>query len=156
MKQSLLRPGRARAAVAAVTILLGGLGVAYAYVATAGGGTGSGRTDSVSDFRVTGSSGFSLSLGQTVDLSGSVRNRNTFPVAIRNITVTVDPTSLPSGCSESDFDIQSVTHDPPYEVPAGGTYRWSGASITLLDDPDRLQNACMGADDVWLDYEANA
>ena len=137
------------AAGVAAAIITAGAGAAYAYWTTSGSGTSSGTvgTDAGFTVAVTGPSG--LVLDQAKDISVGVTNNATYKQQLNKIHITVTGTQDSNGkdisasCMPSWFSVVDPTVTS-HEVAGSGVEPYTG-TITLVDDPNASQDACMNA-----------
>lgn len=155
-------------------------GIAYAYYTSHGTGSGAASTIAdVEDIKVAPSAAVdpipAMWPGDTAKAYGNFRNPNLFPVAVEQVTATVDwvegsdglPVD-PSVCGADDFHITPARPDSAYRIPAApssgafGFGQWGAASSTVPQDnvwvtfkqrSDHNQDGCQGTR-VHLIYSA--
>jgi len=139
-------------AAGAAAILLGG-GVAFAFWTSSGTGSGTaaaGTTDSVDITQVGTITGLYPG-GPGADISIEIANPNDSDVSIGDVTAAVVSTSDP-GCTDVDFDISGPVYGGG-TITGGGTQAASGATISMVNDALRNQDACKGVT-VTLEFTA--
>lgn len=131
-------------AAGAAALLLGG-GVAFAFWTSSGTGTGTAAaatTDSVDITQVGSISGlYPDGPGQTISID--IANPNDSDVSIGDVTATVSGTDK-VGCTADDFAISGPVYGGG-TIIGGGSQAASGATIRMVNDPLRNQDACKGA-----------
>lgn len=139
-------------AAGAAALLLGG-GVAFAFWTSSGTGEGTaaaGTTDSVDIEQVAAIAGlYPGGPGQPISIE--IANPNDSDVSIGDVTATVSGTDK-VGCTADDFAISG----PVYEggtIAGGATQPAAGATISMVNDTERNQDACKGAS-VTLEFTA--
>ncbi len=87
-------------------------------------------------------------------LHGIISNHGEDAVYVRSISATVDPASLPDGCTPADFTISGSPTYVEIDVPPRSTdTAWSGITIRL-NDTSKNQDACKKVR-VRIAYTAN-
>ena len=131
-------------AAGAAALLLGG-GVAFAFWTSSGTGTGTAAaatTDSVDISQVGSITGlYPGGPGETISIE--IANPNDSAVSIGDVTAEVTSTDKP-GCSADDFAISGPVFGGG-TIAGGATQGASGASISMVNDLARNQDACKGA-----------
>ena len=137
----------------AAAILLGG-GVAFAFWTSSGTGSGTaaaGTTDSV-DITQVGTAITGLypgGPGQTISID--IANPNDGDVSIGDVTAAVLSTS-DAGCTAADFAISGPVYGGG-TISGGATQPASAATISMVNDALRNQDACKGVT-VTLEFTA--
>jgi len=130
---------------------------AVAYFTSTGSGTGAATVGTSSDLAISQTNTLGAmypdAAAQPIDLS--INNPGTGTEAVVTVTITIDPTSLPSGCLTSDFAITNATVNDTAVTPGAHPYAGTatGASIQMVDT-GLNQDACQGANLV-LDFASN-
>jgi hypothetical protein len=148
---------RRRSVAITATVTALSLGVAaFAYFTQAGSGRGEASVATVDrQVRVIGPENVMLRIGVPTPLGGTLTTRSTVPVAVERIEVRVrqierDGVAVPAAeCSRADFVVVPAQPATAFPVSARvgrvlGTGTWTGASVMLVDDPDRSQDGCRG------------
>jgi hypothetical protein len=131
-------------AVATAGLLLIGSTAALAYIQATGGGDGTIEAATQQDVDLEGETGQDLYPGQTVPITVTYSNYNTFTVrAVNGIHFTLDTDALPDTCDPTDF---TFTDTDPVELTADSQAAQlpaeAGGSITW-HDTSPSQNDCM-------------
>lgn len=128
----------------AAALLLGG-GVAFAFWTSSGTGTGTAAaatTDSVTVTQVGSITGlFPGGPGQTISIQ--IANPNASAVTIGAVTAAVSGTDK-VGCTAADFSISGPVYGGG-TIAGSGVQAASGATISMINDLARNQDACKGA-----------
>jgi hypothetical protein len=132
-------------------------GIAFAYFTSTGAGHGSATVGESSPVELTQtntlSDMFPGSAAQDIDLN--VDNPGGGNEYVGTVSISIDPLSLPAGCSAGWFTITNAAVAD--NVSPGATHAYlgadTGASIKL-DESGGSQDACQGADLV-LDFSSN-
>ena len=150
----LTKTGSIIAGATAAALLLGG-GIAVAYWTSSGTGTGSAAAGTAASVTVT-QSGTVTGLypdGPAQTITVVVANPNDAAVNLAGVTAAVSGTDQ-AGCTAADFEISG----PAYAggtVSGNGSVTSSAATIRMINDVGRNQDACKGAT-VALAFTATA
>ena len=137
-------------------LIIAGTGTAVAYWTTGGHGTGTATVGTAKNLIITQTPVTGLIPGRPAALAGIIGNPSSFDVNLTHQALTVIPT-IDRKHSKCRVDANFRFVAPrilDMVVKAGGTARFGGGSIMLLNLPKVDQWVCQGAT-VTLDYQLN-
>ena len=141
----------ATVAISAVVAL--GAGSAMAFWTTSGTGTGDAAVGTDAGFTISGDVTGDLLLDVERAFDITVTNSASFPQRLTTLTFDIDATSLAAGCNKAWFSLVQPTVVAG-DIAASDSQVYSGASITLDNDPLVNQDACK-TDGITLTYTSS-
>lgn len=140
-------------AVAVSAVVALGAGSAYAFWTTSGSGTGTATVGTNVEFTIAGDVTDELLLDVTRSFDITVSNPAAFPQHLETLTFDIDATSLAAGCDRDWFTLVQPTVVAG-DIAANGSQVYTGASITLDNDPLVNQDDCK-TDSITLEYTSS-
>lgn len=111
-------------------------------------------------FEIDGGVPYDLAPGVAAPLDLTLTNSHNFPIAVTEITVSIDPTSSVPGCqADENYSVQQVPAGSyPFSIPANSALTLTGADrprVVMENSLTMNQDACKGAP-LFLDYTGAA
>ena len=122
-------------------------GVAFAYFSSSGSNTGTAGVGSSQNLAVAQSGTVPSGLvpgGAAQDVKVTVTNNATFKQSLSALTISLDDTQLPAGCSKDWFTVTSPTIALPIVLNASGGSTTLTGSIQMTES-NSLQDNCKDA-----------
>lgn len=128
-------------------IVLASGGGAYAYWTVSGSGTGTATVATIKPLEITQVAITGLVLDHAVNLSGKIKNPNSFEVSLKGTHLTASG-SIDLAHAACNFDQNFTVKTPTVtadKIPANGEVSFASGTITLNNCDNRNQLVCQGA-----------